>query len=41
MSENDLFFHKELVDTLLNLGVFVFIGILIWLYTAAPTKLDD
>ncbi len=33
--------EKELVDTILNVTVFVFIGILIWLYTAAPTHLDD
>lgn len=27
-------------DTLQNLGLFVFIGVLIWLYAAAPTKGD-
>ncbi len=41
MTETDLFFRKELVDTVLNIGVFVFIGILVWLYVAAPTKLDE
>jgi hypothetical protein len=30
-----------LLDTVLNLGIFAFIGILIWLYTSAPTHLDD
>lgn len=29
------------LDTLLNLGTFAFIGVLIWLYTKAPTHLDD
>jgi hypothetical protein len=29
-----------LLDTLLNIGVFAFVGLLAWLYTAAPTKLD-
>lgn len=28
------------LDTLLNVGMFVFIGLLVWLYTAAPTGLD-
>ncbi|MBB4266351.1 hypothetical protein GGD89_001982 [Roseospira visakhapatnamensis] len=30
-----------LVDTLLNVFVFVFMGVVAWLYTGAPTKLDD
>lgn len=30
-----------LIDTLLNLATFAFIGVLVWLYTAAPTTLDD
>ncbi len=29
-----------LLDTILNIGVFAFVGLLIWLYTAAPTKGD-
>jgi hypothetical protein len=41
MNEADLMFEKELIDTVLNIGTFVFIGILIWLYTAAPTTLDE
>lgn len=41
MTEADLAFQRNLVDTILNIGVFVFIAILVWLYTAAPTKLDD
>lgn len=28
------------LDTLLNVFVFVFAGVLVWLYTGAPTKLD-
>jgi hypothetical protein len=30
-----------LLDTFLNVIVFAFIGLLVWLYTAAPTRLDD
>lgn len=30
-----------LLDTLLNLGLFAFLGVLVWLYTRAPTSLDD
>lgn len=30
-----------LLDTVLNLSTFAFIGVVIWLYTTAPTHLDD
>lgn len=30
-----------LLDTLLNVSVFAFIGLLVWLYTAAPDRLDE
>lgn len=33
--------EKDIIDTILNVSVFIFIGILVWLYTAAPTHLDD
>lgn len=29
-----------LLDTLLNIGVFAFVGLLVWLCTKAPTKPD-
>ena len=41
MSDAGLFFGKDLIDTVLNIIVFVFIGVLVWLYTAAPTKCDN
>lgn len=28
------------LDTLLNVGVFAFIAVLVWLYTSAPDSLD-
>lgn len=31
----------SIIDTLLNVEFFIFIGIIIWLYTSAPTTLDD
>jgi hypothetical protein len=29
------------LDTVLNLGVFAFIGVLVWLYSSAPTALGS
>lgn len=30
-----------ILDTVLNVTLFLFIGILVWLYTKAPVHLDD
>lgn len=33
--------NASLIDTILNLELFAFIGILVWLYTSAPAKIDE